>query len=57
MKTSNKILLGGFIVVIIMLTYTNLRMKRVVNQIREKQELYEDDTIKSDSTSIQININ
>lgn len=61
MKTSNKILSGAFIVIVIVMVIANMMFKQKADEIKAKHEIYiqETDSVKTDSTSnnIQIKIN
>jgi len=61
MKTSNKILVGAFLIIIFVMVIANIMFKQKADEIKAKQQIYiqETDSVKTDSTSnkIQIQIN
>ncbi len=62
MKTSNKILSGAFLIIVVIMIIANFVVKQKVDEIKTKNgEIYieETDSVKADSISgnIQININ
>lgn len=62
MKTSNKILSGAFLIIVVIMIIANFVVKQKVDEIKTKNgEIYieEADSVKADSISgnIQININ
>lgn len=59
MKTSNKLLLGAFIIIIAIIVIANFtaknRMDKIINE--RKVQIEQIDTIQNDSTSSSIHIN
>lgn len=59
MKTSNKLLLGAFIIIIVIIVIANFtaknRMDKIINE--RKVQIEQIDTIQNDSTSSSIHIN
>ncbi len=61
MRTSNKILIGAFLIIVSFMIIANFVVKQKVEELKTKEEIYiqETDSVKTDSVSgnIQININ
>jgi len=62
MKTSNKLLLGAFVLILIAMIAANLRVKTEIDKIKKSGEynelIQEADTVNEDSTmNVRININ
>lgn len=61
MKTSNKLLTGAFIIILIIMITSNFYVKhkigKIKNDIKNTEQIQETDTLKNDSTiNIKINI-
>jgi len=59
MKTSNKLLLGAFTIIVIAMIIANFTVKKEMDKIIDKQKVIieQTDTIQNDSTSAGIHIN
>ena len=60
MKTSNKLLTGAFIIIVIAMLAGTLTVKNELKQVENQSKeisVEQNDTIQSDSTSITIKIN
>jgi len=60
MKTSNKILTGALVLIIIFLIISNIALKKEIDKIKEENKIEmmnKIDTLSNDSSSLKININ
>lgn len=59
MKTSNKLLLGAFTLIIVIVLVANFTAKRKMDKVIEERKVLieQTDTIQNDSTSAAIHIN
>ena len=59
MKTSNKLLLGAFTLIIVIILVANFTAKRKMDKVIEERKVLieQTDTIQNDSTSAGIHIN